>query len=465
MTPFETAGFWHTPDVPSRQVAGTLRYSAEDGLRLSLTGSFGEGLAFELKSGKYPVIHGIVNDSPCGRAFTLVDCFRTKRTVRMPGFATEDIRANRAYAGDDFLSKDALLFDSVSLEPSALDSWISTTGISSGFASGAGGQIGVRYSHADNVSLVLNGQTLTIGFGATQSQSHRSYSLRERVSVKIADLGQLPFEEISRQYTYPLQNFFTLATDHPNALDSVVLYHNNPRMTDGGRRSPIHYLAQPIYTFKEDQEHLQSDDMLFTYEDVRDHLPGVMKRWFEFDRKFHPFCLSFFGLLYAPNTYVEERFLTLINSIVLFFQGLDPADETIVDALNEATKTLRSCCSGKNAQWLADAMPTTAELELPWNLRRALDEHHDIMAPLAGGDLEGFVDHVLVTRKYCRHRDPAFQENAAQAAKLYWLTEKLKVLVKTLLLEWLGIPGDLVGRLIKRNRNYAHLVSLGDSGQ
>ena len=118
---------------------------------------------------------------------------------------------------------------------------------------------------------------------------------------------------------------------------------------------------------------------------------------------------------------------------------------------------------GKNLRWLANVMPTVAEVSLPCNLASTLDDHRDLMAPLIGNDVEGFVDHVLITRKYCQYRDSALQANVPQGAELYWLTEKLKVLVKTLILERLGIPRDLVTRLIKRNRVYAHLASLGES--
>ena len=311
--PFETDGFWHTPDAPSRQIAGTLRYSGDDGLKLSLTGTFSEGFGFDRKAGTYPVIHGIVNDSPCGRAFTLVDCFRTKRSIRMPGFATEEIRANKAYAGGLFLSKTDLLFDSVSVELSALDSWISTTGISYSPPPGSEGERQVQYSRPESISYALNVQTLKIAFGWSQSQSHRSYSLREKVGIKIEGIGQIPHEQISQQYIYPLQNFFTLATDCPNEFDSIVLYNNGLKASDDEHPSAIHFLAQPIYSLKEPRKDLQSHDMLFTYEDVTDYLPTIFRRWFEFAKTFNPFCLSFFGLIYAPDVFVEGRFLSLIG--------------------------------------------------------------------------------------------------------------------------------------------------------
>ena len=110
-------------------------------------------------------------------------------------------------------------------------------------------------------------------------------------------------------------------------------------------------------------------------------------------------------------------------------------------------------------------MPTVADLSLPWSLLVALNGHRAVMTPLIGDDVEGFVDRVLITRRYCQYRESALLEKTAQGAELYWLTEKLKILVKTLILEWLGIPPDLVERLIKRNRVYTHLEGLGDSDE
>ena len=432
-------------------------------MRLSLTGSLSEELGFERKTGKYPLIHGIVNDSPCGRAFTLVDCFRTKRTVRMPGFATEEIRANQAYAGSAFLSEDDLLFDSASLELSALDSWIRTTGLSINSATEAQGSQ-VQYFRPDSVSFGLDAQTLKIDFWPFVSVSFRSYHLDEKVGVVIDNLGGVSSKEVFQQYIYPLQNFFTFATDHPNELDSVVFYNSGLKSAETERRSPIHFLAQPIYLVEEPKKTLAANDMLYTYEDVKGYLPSVFRKWFEFAQEFKPFCQSFFGLIYAPGSFVDRRFVSLIEAMILFFRGLGIHDPSLPPALDEAARTIQArYWKGKNLRWLADVMPTVADVSLPWTLASTLDDHRDLMAPLIGNDVEQFVDHVLITRKYCQYRDSALQANVAHGAELYWLTEKLKVLVKILILERLGIPWDLVTRLIKRNRVYTHLVALGES--
>ena len=463
-TPFEASGFWHLPSDPSRKVAGTLRYSAEDGLRLSLTGSFGEGTVSERKAGKYPVIHGIVDDSPCGRAFTLVSCFRSALSVRMPGFATEEIRANEAYGGEHFLSEDDLSFDAVSLRPPILDDWIDTTGMRIEPPAGEESDTRFHYSRPEMASFPLDTRTLKIGVAWSASQSRRSFSFHENVGIRIENLGHISAKKVFQKYIYPLRNFFTLASDHPCELDSIVFFNGSVETADVEGPSPIHHLAQPIYLSKEPKKDLLAHDMLFTYEDVKHYLPSIFPKWFEFSEIFKPFCVSYFGLLYAPDAFVDGRFLRLIESMVLLFRDLGDHDDSLGPALDEAVKTFQARCSGKNVRWLADVMPTVADVSLPWKLAGALDNYRDLMTPLIGDDVEGFVDLVLTTRRYCQSRDSALAEHSVQGADLYWLTEKLKVLVKTLILEWLGIPRDLIVRLIRRNRVYSYLASLHESG-
>src|SRR5688572_2934858 len=97
MRAIDSPGMWHLPDNKDGNVAGTLRYSPQSGLLLTLTGSFGDDLSSK-ESDTYPIIHGVISDSPYdGRFVTLVDCFRKRVTLAVPGFASEEIRANRAY--------------------------------------------------------------------------------------------------------------------------------------------------------------------------------------------------------------------------------------------------------------------------------------------------------------------------------------------------------------------------------
>ena len=464
MSPFETAGFWHIPDDPSHKVAGILRYSPGEGLRLSLTGSFAR-VGAPVGARTYPIIHGVVHDSPCGNAFSLVNCFQSGLSVQMPGFATEEVFANQAYAGDFLLEEKDLNFDGAALRLSGLDSWIGTTGISrSVSATNDERELGVRYHHPDAIPLSTERGILKIGFAWSESHSHRSYSLREEVGLKIKNIGRLSCKALLRQYVGPLRDFFSLAIDEPCSLIAVTLYNDNLKLAHDDRPAPIRYLACPLGEFKQDQKERLAHDMLFVYDDIRDSVPQIVERWLEFSDTFKAFCSSYFGLLYAPEAFVEARFLTLLESMVLFFQEADTADDLAHTALEEATRVLQDHGGERNRPWLTDAMPSVDEVAFPWRIRAALEMHRAVMEPLVGTDFDQFVDDILLMRRYCRYRDAALLESIAHGADIHWLTEKLRVLIKLLLVTWLGIPLDLAHRLIRRNRTYSHLLTLNSSG-
>ena len=98
MHSIDSAGLWYLPNAPNEQVAGTLRYSARTGITLSLIGAFRRA-SHGLERIEYPVIHGVIRNSPYGGKLlvTLLRCFRKRGSIAIPGFESEDIRANRAY--------------------------------------------------------------------------------------------------------------------------------------------------------------------------------------------------------------------------------------------------------------------------------------------------------------------------------------------------------------------------------
>ena len=232
------------------------------------------------------------------------------------------------------------------MELSALESWIRVTGLSVGLPTEVQASQ-VQYSRPESISFALDAQTLKLDFWWSESESFRSYRLDEKVGVVIENLGGVSSKEVFQQYINPLQNFFTLATDHPNELDSIVFYNSGLKSAGTERPSPIRFLAQPIYLVKEPKKTLAAQDMLYTYEDVKDYLPNVFRKWFEFAQEFKPFCQSFFGSIYAPGTFVDTRFVSLIEAMILFFRGLDIHDASLPAALDEAARTIQSRCWGE----------------------------------------------------------------------------------------------------------------------
>src|SRR5688572_11001068 len=101
MKSFESVGIWFLPQAPDAQVGGTLSFSKKDGLALALTGSFKTD--WNIGGSNYPLIHGVVSDSPYGKFLSLFECFATNLSIGMPGISVETIHANHGFAGNEFV--------------------------------------------------------------------------------------------------------------------------------------------------------------------------------------------------------------------------------------------------------------------------------------------------------------------------------------------------------------------------
>jgi hypothetical protein len=461
---FEAIGLWHLPADPSREVAGTLHYSGDDGLRLSLTGTFREAAGFSASDAgmKYPVVYGVVNESPFGILFTLLDCFVTASTIRMPGLTTQKIRANRAYVSRCFVGED-VRFDSMRVSFSHLHDWLNKTGIKAGPPAQEtdGMTVAMEYRTPERVRLTLAGKPTTLGVVWQTHSDLGEFSLREKASLHIDDLGQLSLEEIGKRFTGPLRNFFALATDTPIAVEEEVLFSDQITESDDGHRLPIHFLAQPVYRPKERSERRWEGDMLFTYQDVEASLGDLLNRWLDFSSEFAPFCDEFFGSLYAPGAYVETRFLSSVHAMILFFGRSRSPDEETRRATETARDRLVEPFSGKRKEWAAMAFPTDAEIDFASSLAAALKDYREIMEPLVRSDSDAFVDAVVATQRYYVHSDPAYEARALRRLELHWATEKLNVLLKTCILDRLGIPREQICRYFVRNAQYAYLKGVG----
>jgi hypothetical protein len=469
MKSFEARGFWHLPDEPSRQVVGTLFYSEEQGLRLSLTGTLGEqSLSFEPKD--YRIVHGVVSDNPYGKMFTLVECFQTSGTMEIAGIWTEEIRATRAFAARNLLQEHELRFDAMELSIGGLSAWLGTTGIQPkplGAADLRG--LNLEYRCPETLSFRGRQKPMTIEFRFSYSipslgpslRESSVFSLRESPVIRITDLEGMSEENINKLFVGPLRNFFTMALDTPVSIEKCVVYRNDFSDPRSGKAAPIQLIYQPVQMPSKHRDRLPPHDVLFTRRDVEGLFEDILHRWFEFADKFRPFCDVYFGSLRRPPGYVEERFLRTVQCLELFYALAKSVDGSVRDAREAALAKLVEPFSGHARDWLSKGMPTATEFSFPRYLAEDLREYREIMGPLVGDNVEAFVDDVVTTRNLITHRSELCSKSMFNAQKVHWTSEKLATQLKVCILEQLGIPRDKVASFFRRNQKYSHLKTVG----
>src|SRR5208283_4000123 len=175
MRHFEASELWYPSNDPSNAVGGTLKFDRQ-GLRLSLLGAFREGWSSELED--YPVIQGVVGNSPYWLFVTLVDSFMTSQKINMVRVTSAEIRSHFAVLGDFHLPNGPVRFEKLTLSYSYLKEWVGRGGLEFDHKrTGDGLRFVAAYTKPKNVVFLFEGGTLTLGFNC-KSQYFPDFSVK-----------------------------------------------------------------------------------------------------------------------------------------------------------------------------------------------------------------------------------------------------------------------------------------------
>jgi len=426
---FGCNGIWWLPENPSERVAGTLCFSDDDGIDLSLAGVFGEpapGIAE-----KYvPIILGLVWDYPLGKLVTLKGCRVHRFHLGSPGIGREVYFADRLFVGSHIEREEDFSFSHLSVSLSGLSDWAGVlTGLSQQFIPvGKEGRkkFEIRWQSPEPIRGRIPGGDLALGVEGKVSLSRREGSIKEKVWFSISCDNPHTEDELLARYAYPLQNFMTLATDHPNAQVEVTV--RRP-----GEDDRIHVIAARVFHDAKAAEDLMPHKMLFSLEDVKDRAVALISRWMEVSERFAGVVNPYFGIQYEPKSFVDTKFLIVFQSLEVYSRLHTQGGGSIV---------------------------TPSDQSLGHLFTKLLEEHWKTVGPLFGLSLEGTVAELMKYRNYVVHRDSDIGKEPDYSRKLYWLTQKLMFLMKACLLTELGFTSDELDRFFRRNQMFVHILNM-----
>ena len=88
------------------------------------------------------------------------------------------------------------------------------------------------------------------------------------------------------------------------------------------------------------------------------------------------------------------------------------------------------------------------------------DRYGVILDPLISGRRDAFMNQAVNTLRYIEQRKEVDELAASHGSDLYWLMQKLRILIKASYLSELGFPGDKINCLFQRGTFYQHIASL-----
>ena len=463
MNAFECTGFWCLPGGGT-PVAGTLHVSSDGDLRLSLIGALGaERQGFANKAHK--IILGSVDKSPCGNDVTLTECILTRASLGTYHKTREDYLASRCFFGAHIEKPEDFSFCSALLRLSGLAEWAQAlsglhrepTSIPTSKDEGKSITV-ATYRVPNRPTGRITGGTVTLNMGVSSKSEARSVSFHEEANLLIELDSPMTADEINGRYVYPLQNLMTFVADRPQVLERLSVWRNGD-VSDWEHNPEIQVVGPRVQPdeIEEERKVVRSDEMLFTYADV--DFATFLDKWLKLSTSYSESFNIYFGMQYGPPRYIDMTFTLVVQSLMQYFTRT-PDGMSLLAKEERLLKELLPIIPDHYATWLLEHIGTTPYPPLGTVLRPLVERHAPILDPLISGRRDAFVNEAANTLRFIEQRNEADDVAASHGSDLYWLMQKLRILIKASYLSELCIPIDNINRLFQRSVSYQHIARL-----
>ncbi len=463
MKEYECTGFWCLPGNDQSLVAGTLQVGSDGDLRLSLIGQLGAAGEAPLRK-DHRVVLGSVDGAPHGNDVTLTGCVLTRSHMGSFHGVREEYRASRGYFGAHLENEADFKFRTFLVKLGGLSTWASSL---SGLHREAaplptskyeGQSIPIATYHVPpRPSGRVPGGTVTLNMGVSSKSEVQMFSFREEANLLIELEEARSADQINGGYVYPLQNLMTFVSDRPQEVERLSVWRSE-KISDWESNPEIRVIVPRVQLDgEEDRKDVRDDQMLFTLANV--DFSTFLERWLKLSETYFDAFNIYFGIQYGPPSFIDMTYALVAQSILLYYAQTKEGHEHR-DAEQRQLKSILPCLSLQQAEWLVDHLGPKPYPPFQNVLQRLVERHGDVLDPILSKRRDAFVNQVTNTLHYIERRNPADYLAASHGADLYWLTQKLRFLLRACFLTDLGFPADQVIALLQRNAYYQHISAL-----
>lgn len=452
MMHFEASGLWYPSDDSSNAVGGTLKFN-DEGLHLFLLGSFRQG--WSPGTVHYPIIHGVLGESPYGPFATLIDSFRNQSKFNMVGVTSEKILCQKAVVGNFHFQEGPTHLQSLGLDFSYLSEWVGFGGMKVERGLVNGKTYIATFNKPDDVEFSFGKKTLTLGFNFDASESSHRTTLTEAARLVTQPVGDLTPVTLGEDDIRLLQDLLSFATDRPNAVEEIAY---RAEKDERGITPKLNLIYDPIFRLVGEKEFLHSFDMVFCYSDTQAAGFDIFQRWYDLAKKYQKFITVYFSSIYAKPKFLEDRFEKVLLAFTLLCETLKGSSEKARLFLDDTEKAMKAHFPDDERIFLGHVLPIGSEIEMPLHMLTLLNENSDLMSQVID-NFPCFVKSVSDTL-YFIHRRVEGTRPSLQRGELFYAMEKINMLIKIIILKELGFGEDAVKTLVARNNRLNHLKTV-----
>jgi len=443
-------GIWWIDNNPEFQLNGILEFHSPKNCYLILDGSFSER--------NLELIKGF---SSKGKSITLYKCFQTNLSESFPGLSTSKYYVNYAFINVDYKTTEDITFKNFSVNFSSLDEWANISGFKI-VNEHKKKSVKVIYKKPKDV-IIYQDNRFKICLSVT-SNGPQINSVQKDVSINQTTFFNVAFkvseEKLSKviKISSILQNFLTFAVSKPVKVISLIGQSDKSitSFEDITFNNNIDILYTSI-TQDLDVSYLDPHFMLFTYPDIKSKSQSLLKKWFQKSETLDPVFSLYFSTLYKIDTFLNLRFLSLVQAIEAYHRRTTTNVEIDIREHNKRLNEIFSNVSKKHNVWLEQKLKYSNEPSLRQRLKSIFNKYNIILTPLINKTT--FINDVVNTRNYNVHYDEQLKDNAKRGKELLKICDVLKVIIELCFLTEMGFSETQYSPLIEKSYAYKNITN------
>lgn len=368
----KTGDFW-IPSVSEETVQGTL--SISDGGNIELEITTGQ---LKDRNGKFNInlerIVGYLHGSLPSIPVTLDDCYY-KILPTIGGNSKSLIRIKRAFIGVQYDQDEIPSFNTLTFSVEGINDWIETSGIKVEYPSEKGPAI-ISYEPQEDLSCNLhnNMQLLITWKPSSTYLINKEAGISENIYFKLVSKESCELDEFA-SVARKITEFLCFAMNETVSVDGMWATSDNLfKEIEGGKPIPIsidvYYQSWP---YAKDEPKVNLYNMLFRFKEIQNDVERLINNWVKGYEYSAPAFRLYFLAKMGGQTYLEEKFLALIQGLESYHRRTSDEKEMDEVEFDELVKTLVENCPEEKRGWLEGKLMFANEIVLRKRIKRLIE--------------------------------------------------------------------------------------------
>jgi hypothetical protein len=313
---FPIKGYWFLPNQEENKIAGILNVE-EDRFRLELFGSlsgnshaeFLDSIEWE-KSTVTPLILGFGAD---GKYYSLLNSIAGGGSQNFGAdFPLTSFNVDNVICGC-LLERDEKIFTKIWVEYSHLQEWLGFTGVSPHVFKES--SVTLNYLMPAPIKISISDEIkLTFGYTWNGMGSTRYIQgIAQTCYLKVESKTAVSYRELCRSINL-FRDFLSLATLSEISIDSTSMsYDLNIPESESDRHTTVELFLDPPSSKSTKEKPFFK--FLFQYDDVKEILPDVLRKWFFFDEDILPIRRYLVASIKPIKVFEVNHFLNVAQAL------------------------------------------------------------------------------------------------------------------------------------------------------